>query len=94
MRTTAPISITRHGYTYVRLPEPRGDDGLTIDPNRMGGEPCIRNTRIPAATIAGYYNGKGIDYICTGWGLTEAQVRACLEYVNAPWPVKAVRDRV
>jgi uncharacterized protein (DUF433 family) len=24
---------------------------ITINPNRMGGEPCIRNLRIPVATI-------------------------------------------
>ena len=24
---------------------------ITIDPHRMGGEPCIRNLRIPVATI-------------------------------------------
>lgn len=24
---------------------------ITIDPNKMGGEPCIRNLRIPVATI-------------------------------------------
>ena len=24
---------------------------ITVDPHRMGGEPCIRNLRIPVATI-------------------------------------------
>ena len=24
---------------------------ITVDPNRMGGEPCIRDLRIPVATI-------------------------------------------
>ncbi|TVR37489.1 MAG: DUF433 domain-containing protein [Balneolaceae bacterium] len=27
------------------------NDRITVDPNRMGGEPCIRNLRIPVATI-------------------------------------------
>ena len=84
MRTTAPVSMTRHGYTYVRLPEPLGDDGLTLDPNRMGGDPCIRGTRIPACTIATYYDGTNMKYICDAWGITEVQVQACLDYVNAP----------
>jgi uncharacterized protein (DUF433 family) len=84
MSKPARVSFTRKGYTYVRLPEPLGDDGLTIDPNRMGGEPCIRGTRIPARTIAGYYSGTNMDYICKGWGITEAQVKACIEYINAP----------
>ncbi len=26
-------------------------DRITIDPNKMNGEPCIRNLRIPIATI-------------------------------------------
>jgi len=78
--------MTRCGYTYVRLPEPRGDDGLTIDPNRMGGEPCIRGTRIPVGAIAGYYDGTNMNHVCRAWGITEDQVRACIDYVNAPWP--------
>ena len=24
---------------------------ITIDPNRVGGQPCIRNLRIPVATV-------------------------------------------
>jgi uncharacterized protein (DUF433 family) len=74
----------RKGYTYVRLPQPLGDNGLTIDPNRMGGEPCLRGTRIPARTIAGYYHGNNMQSVCEGWGITEAQVQACLDYINAP----------
>lgn len=26
---------------------------ITVDPNQMGGVPCIRGLRIPVATIAG-----------------------------------------
>ena len=26
---------------------------VTVDPNRMGGLPCIRNLRIPVATVVG-----------------------------------------
>ena len=26
---------------------------ITVDPNQMGGVPCIRNLRIPVATIIG-----------------------------------------
>lgn len=28
-------------------------DRITIDPNRMGGMPCIRGLRIPVATVVG-----------------------------------------
>jgi uncharacterized protein (DUF433 family) len=27
------------------------DDRITIDPNQMGGVPCIRGLRIPVATV-------------------------------------------
>ena len=83
MRTTAPVDMVRRGYIYVRLP---GSPLIEINQSVQGGVPVIRGTRIPASTIAGYYNGENTDYICKGWGLTEAQVKACLEYVNAPWP--------
>ncbi|HDR00361.1 MAG TPA: DUF433 domain-containing protein [candidate division WOR-3 bacterium] len=26
---------------------------ITVDPNRMGGLPCVRNLRIPVATVVG-----------------------------------------
>ena len=87
MSKPARVSFVRKGYTYVRLPEPNPRGGLCqleIDPNVQEGEPCIRGTRIPAHTIAGYYTGTNMDYICQGWGITEAQVRACLDYINAP----------
>ena len=82
----ARVSFMRKGYTYVRLPEPTPDKlcQLEINPSVQGGEPCVRGTRIPAHTIAGYYNGTNMDYICQGWGITEAQVQACLDYINAP----------
>jgi len=34
-----------------RIKEKIMNDRITVDPNRMGGEPCIRNLRIPVATI-------------------------------------------
>ena len=85
MRTTAPVSMVRHGYVYVRLPEPTGHLGqIVIDANVQDGEPCIRGTRIPASTIATYYDGTNMKYICNAWGITERQVQECCDYVNAP----------
>ena len=89
MRTTAPVRITRHGYTYVRLPDANPHGGLCqleIDPNVQEGYPCIRGTRIPASSIAACYDGTKarIKYVCDAWGVTEKQVKACAEYINAP----------
>jgi uncharacterized protein (DUF433 family) len=36
---------------------------ITIDPRRMGGVPCIRNLRIPVATV--------VDMVADGMGNTE-----------------------
>ena len=37
---------------------------ITVDPNRMGGLPCIRSLRIPVATVVGM----------VGEGMTEAEI--------------------
>ena len=37
---------------------------ITIDPNQMGGLPCIRNLRIPVATVVGM----------VGEGMAEAEI--------------------
>jgi uncharacterized protein (DUF433 family) len=39
---------------------------ITIDPAQMGGVPCVRNLRIPVATILRLLAG----------GLTEAEIRS------------------
>jgi len=35
------------------MPEPDWAERIVVDPARMGGEPCIRGTRIPVALIVG-----------------------------------------
>ena len=37
---------------------------ITVDPNQMGGLPCIRNLRIPVATVVGM----------VGEGMAEAEI--------------------
>ena len=37
---------------------------ITVDPNQMGGLPCIRSLRIPVATVVGM----------VGEGITEAEI--------------------
>jgi len=63
---------------------------ITIDPNQMGGVPCVRGLRIPVAAVVGM----------VGDGMTDAQIleafpdlqpadiRECLRYAAA-----AVRER-
>ncbi len=40
-------------FSFHRSIELEGFDRVTIDPTRMGGVPCIRNLRIPVATVVG-----------------------------------------
>ena len=86
MRTTAPIDITRNGYRYVRLPILEGYDELLIDQRIQFGAPCIRGTRMPAESVAMHHKaGDSVKVILSMFPtLTEAQVRACLDYVNVP----------
>ena len=86
MRTTAPVRIFRNGYEYVRLPSPEGYDAIVIDQRIQFGYPCIRGTRIPAESVAMHYaGGDSVPIIArTYGGLTEAEVQACIDYVNAP----------
>ena len=82
MRTTAPVRIRRNGYEYVRLPD---SDLLLIDQEIQFGFPCIRGTRILAESVARHNNaGDNVAMIVIGYGVTEKQVQACLDYVNAP----------
>lgn len=96
MRTTAPISIVRHGYTYVRLPSTNEHGGLCqleIDPNVQCGEPCIRSTRIPAWSVWAVAEASGIAYVCGAYGITERQAQACIDYVNAPLPARPSAEK-
>ncbi len=57
-------------------------DRIVIDHNIMGGVPCIRGTRIPAATILGYMaegatTAEVLDYYPQ---LVIADVLACLQF--------------
>ena len=40
---------------------------ITIDPARMGGVPCVRNLRIPVATVVGSLAD----------GMTETEILGC-----------------
>ncbi len=58
---------------------------ISLDPNIMGGKPCIRGTRITVGLVVGLIAvGKTIDEILTAYpDLTRDDVTAALAY--AAW---------
>ena len=81
-----PVRMMRKGYEYVRLPlsELEGTKAhITIDPNIQFGSPCLSGTRLPAESMAGYYfAGDSLETIMKNFNITEAQVLACIEYID------------
>ncbi len=63
---------------------------ITVDPNQMGGLPCIRNLRIPVATVVGMV-GEGMaeaEILNAYPDLEGENVREALRYA-----AEAVRER-
>ena len=63
---------------------------ITVDPNKMGGVPCIRGLRIPVATVLGMIAD----------GMTEAEILAAYPDLEATdlaealrYAAEAVRER-
>ncbi len=67
-----------------------GFDRITIDPNQMGGAPCLRRLRIPVATVVGLIaEGKTESEILADYPDLELEdVRQALAYA-----AEAVRER-
>jgi len=63
---------------------------ITIDPNQMGGVPCIRGLRIPVATVVGMIaDGMSNDEILRAYPDLEAQdIREALRFA-----AESVRER-
>ena len=63
---------------------------ITINPNRMGGVPCIRNLRIPVATVVGMVaDGMTDEEILAAYpDLEPEDIREALRYA-----AEAVRER-
>lgn len=63
---------------------------ITVDPNRMGGVPCIRDLRIPVATVVDMAaDGMTIPEILQAYpDLDDPDVREALRYA-----AEAVRER-
>lgn len=58
---------------------------ITLDPNVMGGKPCIRGMRITVGTIVGLLAaGRSVDEILRGYPYLELEdIREALSY--AAW---------
>lgn len=63
---------------------------ITIDPQHMGGVPCLRHLRIPVATVVGMVaDGMSEAEILTAYpDLEHEDIREALQYAAA-----AVRER-
>ncbi len=63
---------------------------ITVEPDKMGGVPCIRGLRIPVATVVGMVaQGMTTDEILEAYpDLEREDVREALEYA-----AEAVRER-
>jgi uncharacterized protein (DUF433 family) len=63
---------------------------ITVEPDKMGGVPCIRGLRIPVATVIGMVaEGMSTDEILADYPDLEADdVREALEFA-----AEAVRER-
>jgi uncharacterized protein (DUF433 family) len=63
---------------------------ITVEPDKMGGVPCIRGLRIPVATVVGMVaEGMTTDEILGAYpDLERDDVREALEYA-----AEAVRER-
>jgi uncharacterized protein (DUF433 family) len=63
---------------------------ITVDPDRMGGVPCIRDLRVPVATVVAMVaDGMTVEEILTDLPYLEAEdVAEALRYAAA-----AVRER-
>ncbi len=63
---------------------------ITVEPDKMGGVPCIRGLRIPVATVVGMVaEGMTTDEILEAYrDLEREDVREALEYA-----AEAVRER-
>lgn len=56
---------------------------IIVDKKIMRGKPVIAGTRIPVTVITGALAaGQTYVEVCKEYGITEGQIRECLEYVT------------
>lgn len=63
---------------------------ISVDPNRMGGVPCIRGLRIPVSVVIGMIaDGMTVEEVLTAFpDLEHEDIREALRYA-----AEAVRER-
>ena len=71
-----------HRYLVSPAPYAHVVERITVNPNQMGGVPCIRGLRIPVATVVGMVaDGMSIEEVVAELPPLEAEdVRAALRY--------------
>ena len=57
---------------------------IVSDVNICGGEPCVKNTRVPVRVVLSHLAaGEAVDEILKNFpNLTREDIRACLEYAS------------
>lgn len=56
---------------------------IVIDPEIQHGKPVIRGTRLPITRIiGGLAGGMSVEEVCREYEISEADVRAALDYAN------------
>jgi uncharacterized protein (DUF433 family) len=78
------VKPSNHGRGEMRF------DRITINPNQMGGVPCLRDLRIPVATVVDMVaDGMRIDEILQAYpDLQQEDITEALRYA-----AEAVRER-
>lgn len=63
---------------------------ITLDPKRMGGKPCIRDTRVTVGTVVGLLAaGRSVDEVLAAYPYLEREdIEAALAY--AAWRAEEV----
>ena len=74
----------------ARCPNPIAQERISVDPNRMRGLPCIRDTRVTVSAVLGQLAaGASIDELLADYPYLEREdVLAALKYAAA-----AVQER-
>lgn len=78
----ARANSIRQGCTFLAYPEPMAYERITIDPARMRGLPCIRDTRVTVSAVLGQLAaGQSAEEILAGYPYLErADILAALEF--------------
>ena len=82
MQSAARAIAIRQACTFLAYPEPMAYERITIDPARMRGLPCIRDTRVTVSAVLGQLAaGQSAEEILADYPYLErADILAALEF--------------